>query len=312
LAIGVDIGGTKIAAGVVDGLGHVVDLRRADTPGAGPEAIEQAITDAVSGLRARHEVVAVGIGAAGWIGSDRATVLFAPHLSWRDEPLQRALAARIDLPVVVENDANAAAWAEYRFGAGRGCSVLTCITLGTGIGGAVVIDGRLYRGAFGVAGEFGHMSVVPDGRRCACGNRGCWEMYASGRALARDAREIAEVSPVTAATLIGMADGDPRAITGPMVTEAARGGDPAALEVFAEMGRWLGRGLASLAAALDPQMFVLGGGLSDAGDLLLRPAAETFHSSLSGRGHRPAAQVRLAQLGPWAGLVGAADLARAG
>jgi glucokinase len=312
LAIGVDIGGTKIAAGVVDIDGSVLEMHHADTPSEDAAAIEDAIAVAVAQLRERHDVAAVGVGAAGWIGIDRATVLFAPHLAWRDEPLRAVLAERIDLPLVVENDANAAAWAEHRFGAGRGVDVVVCITLGTGIGGALVIGEQLYRGAFGVAGEFGHMTVVPDGRRCACGNRGCWEMYASGRALARDAREIAEVSPVGAAMLIALAGGDPRRITGPMVTAAAQQGDPAALEVFEEMGRWLGRGLASLAAALDPAAFVLGGGLSEAGDLLLKPAREAFRGSLSGRGHRPVAQVRLAQLGPWAGLVGAADLARRG
>lgn len=310
LAIGVDIGGTKIAAGVVDGDGSIRELISDATPSADPGAIADAIAGAVDDLRERHDAVAVGIGAAGWLSSDRETVLFAPHLAWRDEQLAQALRARIDLPLEVENDANAAAWAERRFGAGRDAEVLVCITLGTGIGGALIIGDQVYRGAFGVAGEFGHMTVVRDGRRCACGNRGCWEMYASGRALARDAREIAEVSSIAAARMIELAGGDPRRIDGPMVTAAAREGDPAALEIFEEMGRWLGRGLASVAAGLDPSAFVIGGGLSDAGELLLAPAREQFRGGLTGRGHRPVAQVLLAQLGPWAGLVGAADLAR--
>lgn len=310
LAIGVDIGGTKIAAGVVDDGGSVRELILDATPGADPLAIADAIGAAVQDLRSRHDVLAVGIGAAGWLSADRETVLFAPHLAWRDERLAAALRARIDVPVEVENDANAAAWAERRFGAGRDAEVLVCITLGTGIGGALIIGEQVYRGAYGVAGEFGHMTVVRDGRRCACGNRGCWEMYASGRALARDAREIADVSALAAARMIELAGGDPRRIDGPMVTAAAREGDPAALEIFEEMGRWLGRGLASLAAGLDPSAFVIGGGLSEAGELLLAPAREQFRGSLTGRGYRPAAQVLLAQLGPWAGLVGAADLAR--
>ncbi|MDQ1721615.1 MAG: glucokinase, partial [Pseudonocardiales bacterium] len=216
----------------------------------------------------------------------------------------------IGVPVVVENDANAAAWAEYRFGAARDARVAVMVTLGTGIGGGLVVSGVLYRGAYGVGCEYGHMSVVPDGRRCACGNRGCWEMYASGTALARDARELAAISPVGAHRLMALANGDPDQLTGPLVTSAAREGDPAAVEIYTAMGRWLGRGLANLAAVIDPTVFVIGGGVSEAGDLLLGPARQAFGESLTGRGFRPAADILLAELGPEAGLVGAADLAR--
>ncbi len=205
LAIGVDIGGTKVAAGVVDEAGEVLETVRRPTPSRDVDETEDTICAVVTELAARHEVVAVGIGAAGWIANDRATVLFSPHLAWRNEPLRDALGDRIGLPVVVENDANAAAWAEYRFGAARGERVVCCVTLGTGIGGGLVVSGVLFRGAHGVAAEYGHMTVVPGGRRCACGNRGCWEMYASGRALARDARELAEVSPVAAERLLDLA-----------------------------------------------------------------------------------------------------------
>jgi glucokinase len=310
LAIGVDIGGTKVAAGVVDDEGRVIDSTRRPTPGADVAKTEAVIAEVVNELSARHEVSAVGIGAAGWIANDRATVLFSPHLAWRDEPLRDALAEAIGVPVVVENDANAAAWAEYRYGAARGARVAVMVTMGTGIGGGLVLDGVLYRGAHGVGCEYGHMSVVPDGRRCACGNRGCWEMYASGRALARDARELAAVSPIGAHRLMALAEGDLNRLTGQLVTEAAREGDPAAVEIYTTMGRWLGRGLASLAAVLDPTVFVIGGGVSEAGDLLLGPARQAFGESLTGRGFRPSADVRLAELGPQAGLVGAADLAR--
>ena len=310
LAIGVDIGGTKVAAGVVDDAGGVVALIRRRTPGDDVTETEDVIADVVAELSGRYDVVAVGIGAAGWIGADRATVLFSPHLAWRNEPLRDALSGRIDLPVTVENDANAAAWAEYRFGAARDQRVVVCVTLGTGIGGGLVVSGALYRGAYGVACEWGHTCVVPDGRRCACGNRGCWEMYASGSALARDAKELAEVSPVGAHRLLELAAGNPAALTGADVALAAREGDPAAVEIFTGMGRWLGRGIANLAAILDPSVVVVGGGVSDAGDLLLAPAREAFGSALTGRGFRPAASIRLAALGPAAGLVGAADLAR--
>ncbi len=310
LAIGVDIGGTKVAGGVVDGQGNVIDRTRRSTPGTDVAATEETIADVVKELASRHEVTAVGIGAAGWIANDRATVLFSPHLAWRNEPLRDALTAAIGLPVVVENDANAAAWAEYRFGAARDARVVVMITLGTGIGGGLVVSGILYRGAYGVGLEYGHMTMVPDGRRCACGNRGCWEMYASGTALAHDARELAAIAPVSAHRLMELAGGDPRKLTGPLVTQAAREGDVAAIEIYTSMGRWLGRGIANLAAVIDPTVFVIGGGVSEAGDLLVGPAAQTFAETLTGRGFRPTADVRLAELGPEAGLVGAADLAR--
>lgn len=310
LAIGVDIGGTKIAGGVVDDQGVVIDSTRRDTPGNDVAATEAVITDVVQELSGRHEVTAVGIGAAGWIANDRATVLFSPHLAWRNEPLRDAIADAVGVSVVVENDANAAAWAEYRFGAARDARVAVMVTLGTGIGGGLVVSGILYRGAHGVGCEYGHLSIVPDGRRCACGNRGCWEMYASGTALARDAQELAAIAPVAAHRMMELAGGNPENLTGPLVTQAAREGDPAAIEIYTEMGRWLGRGLASLAAVIDPTVFVIGGGLSEAADLLLGPARQVFAESLPGRGFRPVADIKLAELGPQAGLVGAADLAR--
>jgi len=310
LAIGVDIGGTKVAAGVVDETGQIIDRTRRLTPSHDVAETEAVIAEVVADLAGRHEVSAVGIGAAGWIAADRATVLFSPHLAWRNEPLRDALSSAIGLPVVVENDANAAAWAEYRFGAARGGRVAVMVTLGTGIGGGLVVSGILFRGAFGVGCEYGHMTVVPDGRRCACGNRGCWEMYASGTALALDARELAAIAPVAAHRLMQLAGEDENKLTGPLVTQAANEGDPAAVEIYTAMGRWLGRGLANLAAVIDPTVFVIGGGVSDAGDLLLRPARQAFAEGLTGRGFRPVAEVRLAELGPDAGLVGAADLAR--
>jgi glucokinase len=312
LAIGVDIGGTKVAAGVVDAAGRVVARARRLTPSRDPEAVERTIAEVVGELRRGHEAVAVGIGAAGFVDADRARVLFAPHLAWRNEPLRDAVRETLGLPVVVENDANAAAWAEWRFGAGRGESRLVCVTLGTGIGGGIVSDGAVQRGRHGMAGEFGHMVVVPDGHRCECGNRGCLEQYASGNVLGREARELARAgSPVTV-PLMERVGGDIDALVGPVITEAARDGDPCAIELFEEVGRWLGIGLANLAAALDPGMFVIGGGVSDAGELLLRPARESFRRTLTGRGFRPEPRILAAALGPEAGLVGAADLARVG
>jgi glucokinase len=309
LAIGVDIGGTKVSAGVVDDEGRVIDRELRLTPGHDVEETESLIVEVVSTLADRNDVVAVGVGAAGWIANDHATVLFSPHLAWRNEPLRDGLSGRIGLPLFIENDANAAAWAESRFGAAQGEPVIVCVTLGTGIGGGLVVDGSVYRGAYGIACEYGHMTLVPDGRLCACGNRGCWEMYASGRALARDARELAAESPVAAARLLALA-GSAARLDGPVVTAAAAEGDSAALSICTNMGRWLGRGLANLAAVIDPSVFVIGGGVSDAGELLLRPAREEFAHTVTGRGFRPVARVALVELGPDAGLIGAADLAR--
>jgi glucokinase len=312
LTVGVDIGGTKVAAGVVDVDGTVLEQVRRETPdrSKSPRVVEDTIADAVLELAGRHRIHAVGIGAAGFVDAERASVLFAPHLSWRHEPLRDALADRLRLPVVVENDANASAWAEWRFGAGMGEDQLVCVNLGTGIGGGVVLDGRVQRGRHGLAAEFGHVQVVPDGRRCECGNRGCWEQYASGNALVREARELAAAGSPVAQGLLDRVAGDALGITGPLITRAATEGDPAAAELFAEIGRWLGVGMAGLAACYDPGRFVVGGGVSEAGDLLLEPAREAFRRCLTGRGYRPEAQIVGARLGNLAGLVGAADLAR--
>lgn len=312
LTVGVDIGGTKVAAGVVDGEGRVLDQLRRETPHRtkSPRVVEDTIADAVTTLAGRHSIHAVGIGAAGFVDAGRATVVFSPHLSWRDEPLRDALSRRLRLPVVVENDANASAWAEWRFGAGRGEDQLVVVNLGTGIGGAVVSGGAIQRGRYGMAGEFGHMQVVPGGIRCECGNRGCWEQYASGNALVRDARELVLTDSPVAHHLRELAGADSAGLTGPMITEAARTGDALATELIADMGRWLGIGLANMTAAFDPGCIVIGGGVSEAGDLLLEPTREAFSRQLVGRGHRAEPVIVGAALGPDAGFVGAADMAR--
>jgi glucokinase len=244
------------------------------------------------------------------VDNEQAVVRFSPHLAWRSEPLKARLAERIDLPLIVDNDANAAAWAEYRFGAGRGSSVMVCITLGTGIGGGLVINGQVFRGTYGMAGEWGHMISVPGGHWCECGNRGCWEQYASGNALVREARALVQTNSPTAYRLVQLVGSDPEQITGPGVTAAAIQGEPNAIELLADVGGWLGRGIANLAAALDPEVVVIGGGVSAAGDLLLLPAQQAFSRTLTGRGFREEARLELAHFRNDAGLVGAADLAR--
>ena len=310
LAIGVDVGGTKVAAGVVDEHGQIIARLKRSTPAASPLLTEQAIADVVTELLDGRQIAAIGLGAAGFVDSARATMLFAPNLAWRDEPLKQRVEERLGRPVVVENGANASAWAEARFGAARGYRDVMLVAVGTGIGAAIIIGGELYRGRWGIAGEPGHVRVVPDGRLCGCGNRGCWEQYSSGNALVAEAREFARRSPKGAMRLLQLGGGVPEGISGPEITQAATEGDPAALRCFQTVGGWLGQGLADLAAVLDPACFVIGGGVSEAGELLLEPARTSFERALTGRGHRPFAEIRGAQLGENAGIVGAADLAR--
>jgi glucokinase len=311
LTIGVDVGGTKVAAGVVDEGGHILAQTRRDTAARNAAATHDAIVDAVKELLAQHEVEAVGLAAAGLVDETRSTMLFSANVpAWRGQALRDDLGGALGIPVIVENDANAAAWGEVLYGAGRGEEHVVCITVGTGIGGGLVLYGQLYRGRFGVGVEYGHMRFVPDGRACGCGNRGCWEQYASGNALVREARERAAEDREHADILLGLGDGEPEGIKGRDVTEAARLGDPVAVASFDAVGRQLGAGMADLAAILDPGLFVIGGGVSEAGELLLGPARAAYVEALTGGGHRPLAEVRRAELGNAAGIVGVAELAR--
>jgi glucokinase len=312
LTIGVDIGGTKVAGGVVDAQGRVLAQTRRDTPADNVAGTRDTIVAVVAELAAAYpDATAVGIGAAAWIDATGSTVLFAPNLAWRDEPLRDYVANAVGLPTVLENDANVAAWAEFQFGAGRDADdSMVMITVGTGIGGGIVLGGGLWRGANGIAAELGHMQSVPDGHPCGCGRLGCLEQYASGSALVRFARAGARQSPEGAPILLELAGGDPLFINGPMVTTAAQKGDPVARDAFAQIGHWLGVAMADLAQILDPQVLVVGGGVIDAGDLLMGPTEKTYRDQLQQRGRLPVAQLKAAETGNTAGVVGAADLAR--
>ncbi|GAB3716137.1 ROK family glucokinase [Nocardiopsis nanhaiensis] len=313
LTIGVDIGGTKVAAGLVDHDGQILDKVKYPTPANDPRELAEVVAKAVEELRARepeNAVSALGVGVAGFVDEDRATVQVAVNLGLRDEPLKERVQQRVELPVVIENDANAAAWAEARFGAGRGSDHIVCVTLGTGIGGGLVLGGDLHRGRYGVAAEVGHYRMVPHGRRCACGNHGCWEQYASGRALVAEGQDLARTDPQRAERMLKLAEGSVEGIGGEAITQAAVEGDKAALECFRVVGEWAGLGLADLAAILDPECFVLGGGVSDAGDIILDPVRTSFARHVTGRPGRRLAEVRVAELGGEAGIVGAGDLAR--
>jgi len=310
LTVGVDVGGTKVLAGVVTPEGEVLATVRRPTPSQDVNDTARVIAEVVRELDEDYSIEAVGVGAAGWIDASRSVVLHAPNLAWRREPLRDRIQERVDLPVVVENDANAAAWAEYRFGAGRDQHHLILITVGTGIGGGAVVNGEVYRGHFGMAAEYGHVRVVPDGHPCGCGAAGCFEQYASGKALVRFAKQRAREDAASARTLLEMAGGEVDQIDGPMVTRAAQAGDAASLASFTELGGWLGWGMADLVSGWDPQCIILGGGVAEAGDLMSIPARETYAKVTALRGRTEAAEVRIAALGNKAGLVGAADLAR--
>lgn len=309
LAIGVDIGGTKIAAGLVSEAGAIIESAAEPTPSDSSQ-IPSIVAGLVDRLTGDEKPVGIGIGAAGFVGEDRATVRFAPNIAWEAEPLAAHVKALVDLPIVVENDANAAAWGEFRFGAGEDTDDLLLITLGTGIGGGIVHRGQLFRGGFGVAAEIGHMRVVPDGILCGCGQHGCYEQYGSGRALVRAAQERVANDDPRSGAIAQLAVAGPQGITGPALTELARQGDELAVELLVDLGRWVGEGAAVLATILDPSVIAIGGGVAAAGDLLLESVVEAFETHLPARSHRPQADVRLAALGNTAGIIGAADLAR--
>ena len=283
-----------------------------DSPANDRDAILATIIEVALDLKLAHpEATTVGIGAAGFVSSDRNTMASGTNLDWTGVKIGDVVSEGVGLPVVVENDANAAGWAEARFGAGAGKANVLVVTLGTGVGGAVVIDGHLVRGAAGFAAEIGHISIVPDGRPCGCGLRGCLERYASGTALGVNGWELAKFRPAYAARIIELSGGDQNKISGKAVTAAAREGDPAALECYERLGDALGQGLADLAAVLDPEVIVLTGGLTEAGDILLTPVTKAFDQYLTARTRRPQIPVLISASGQDAGLVGAADLARA-
>lgn len=314
LTIGVDLGGTKIAAGLVDDEGSIVKQIRRDTPTADLAATSSAIAEMIAYLRLEHDAEGVGVGVAGYIDKDRTTVRFSPNLEppeqWRNVPFGSHLTEATGLPVVIENDANSAAWGEFRFGAGKDVDDLLLVTVGTGVGGGLIVGGQLYRGAFGIGAEIGHLRVVPAGVECGCGQYGCLEQYAAGRAIVREARDRILAGAPEAASLSALVDADPAKLSGPTVTAQARAGDAMCRDIIADVGRWLGEGIASLVAVLDPGMVAIGGGVSEAGDLLIEPARRAYEQHVTGARFRPHAAIDIAKLGGAAGIIGAGDLAR--
>ncbi len=308
-AIGIDIGGTKIAAALVSESGEIIRDLKVPTPAKDSEKIADAVVDLINELASGQQVSAVGVAAAGFIDAERANIVYAPNLSWRNEPLKAKLEARVNLPVFIDNDANAAGWAEFRFGAGRGVKHMVMLTVGTGVGGAVVVDGHLLRGGFGIAAELGHINLVPNGEPCGCGQLGCLESYGSGTALLNAAKRLAGSGEPTGARLAELqaAAGE---LTGQEVYQAIQEGDAGTLALLADLGAALGRAVASLTAVLDPELVVIGGGVSATGDLLLDPIKAAYLAHLPARGFRPELRIVQAELVNDAGVVGAADLAR--
>lgn len=304
LTIGIDIGGTSVRAGVVDDSGAIIAAARARTPHS-VRTTEDVLVNLVRELTAQHPVAAVGLAVAGFISTDRTRVMFAPHLAWRDADVPARLTERLELPVVMEHDVNSAAWAEYRLGAMQDSTVGLLIALGTGIGAGLVVDGRLYRGAHGVAPELGHLTVVPGGRSCPCGKQGCWERYCSGTALAATGIHRWQQAGRTVPADLSVGE-----VTGKEVAQAAADGDPEAIAAVDELGSWLGVGLGLAADVLDPDLIVIGGGVSAVAPLYLTRALTVMRRSITGNQHRPHPRVELARFGDRAAVIGAALLAR--
>jgi glucokinase len=309
--IGIDVGGTKVLGGVVNASGEILTTARRDTPREGGRALTQTIADVANELLSAYPVESIGVSAAGFISSDRQTILATPNIAgWNGVNLDKELTQILGKRIVLENDANAAAWGEFKFGAGRGRNDLMLLTLGTGVGGGLILDGSLFRGAFGIGAELGHMRLVPDGHLCGCGIRGCLEQYASGSALLRHAREAISASPDIARNLLARGDGSLEGLKGEHITDAAREGDPVALAAFNTMASYLGAGIASLCAVIDPSCIVLGGGVIDAGEIFLGPTREAALRLIPFSGKHPYPEIIAAELGNSAGLVGVADLSR--
>jgi glucokinase len=309
--IGIDVGGTKVLGGVVSESGEILSTARRDTPREGGRALTQAIADVANELAHEFPVESIGVSAAGFISSDRETILATPNIAdWNGVNLDSELNEILGKQIVLENDANAAAWGEFKFGAGRGRNDLMLLTLGTGVGGGLILNGALFRGAFGIGAELGHIRVVPDGHLCGCGIHGCLEQYSSGSALLRHAREAISASPDIARNLLARGDGTLEGLMGQHITDAAREGDPVAMAAFNTMASYLGAGIASLCAVIDPSCIVLGGGVIEAGEIFLGPTREAALRLIPFSGKHPYPEIVAAELGNYAGLVGVADLSR--
>lgn len=306
-AVGVDVGGTKIAAGLVTPEGELLSYSRYPTAD-GPEELLDSLARTVEEAAAGEETEAVCLAVPGLLLAEESKVVSSPNLrAIEGLPLKSELESRTGLTVTVENDANAAAWGEFVFGAGSEVENLVFVTLGTGVGGGVIMAGNLLRGTQGAGGELGHTTLHATGPRCNCGNRGCFEIMASGTAIERRAYKVAGERPES--VLGGMVASDPRGFSGEEVTELAQGGDALSVCIMRETGVWLGIGIANFVNVFNPEAVAVGGGVVEAGDLILEPARREVR--LRARSpSRDLSEIKPATLGERSGLLGAAALAR--
>ncbi|MDP8960414.1 MAG: ROK family protein [Actinomycetota bacterium] len=299
IALGVDIGGTKLLVAAVGSDGTILARERLTSPRGVPDDLVASIMEAATKV---GPGLPVGVGVAGIVSRD-GVVRYGPNLNIRDVDLQGRLMRDLEVPVVVRNDATVALYGELRVGAARGARDAVMLTLGTGVGGGIVAEGRLVEGTNGMAGEFGHLTVDDGGRRCGCGGRGHLEAYASGSAIGLRAQEMLnETDEASSLRAIDLVDGE-------AVARAAVDGDELALRVLREGGYWLGVGLMSICNALDPETFIIGGGASaSAARFLVPEAVEILGKRILGAGHRPVPPVVTAELGDDAGAIGSALL----
>ncbi len=310
-AIGIDIGGTKIAGALVDDAGNILKEIKIPSPIDDSTQMVEAIGSVIAELEQGEQVIGVGVAAAGFMSADREIMYHSPNISaWRNEPLKKRIASQTHLPVMLENDANAAGWAEFRFGAGAGRKGMVMLTIGTGVGGAIISDGVLLKGGFGIGGELGHVVLIPGGRDCGCGQKGCVESYCSGTALLKSAKELAQSGEPKAKRLNELMN-ETGELSGEQVYQAILENDLGACELLEDLGRYLGTAIGTIyVPILDPELVVIGGGVSAVGKKLLDPIEAAFEESMPAKGYRPVLEIVKATFLNQAGLIGAADLAR--
>ena len=309
LTIGIDIGGTKISAGVVDSSGNLIDSSRCSTPLEGGKELISSVIGLIKELNKKHEIKGIGVSIAALISSDYGTIVGAPNIANLSKlNFVNEMKEEFKLPIIVENDANAAMWAEFKFGNAKGLNPVMFFIIGTGVGGGLVIDGKLFKGANGIGAEFGHMCVVPDGLLCGCGSKGCIEQYASGGALIRYANEALLANPDKSEEVLSFGEGK---LSGAALTKAAKAGNELALAAFSTQADWLGLACASYSLIIDPQAIIIGGGVVDAGELFLAPVRAAMRKYMPFAESHVPPKIIAAKFGNDAGLIGAADLVRA-
>jgi len=309
LTIGIDIGGTKISAGVVDSSGNLIDSSKCSTPAEGGKDLISSVVNLVKELNKKHEIKGIGISIAALISSDYGTIVGAPNIANLSKlNFANEIKEEFKLPIIIENDANAAMWAEFKFGNAKGLNPVMFFIIGTGVGGGLVIDGKLFKGANGIGAEFGHMCVVPNGLLCGCGAKGCIEQYASGGALIRYANDALLANPDKSEEVLSFGEGK---LSGTALTKAAKAGNELALAAFSKQADWLGLACASYSLIIDPQAIIIGGGVVDAGELFLAPVREAMRKYMPFAESHVPPKIIAAKFGNDAGLIGAADLVRA-